>query len=122
VARAYDERLAKEAEIVRPALTSESGRIGWFAYVVRLSERFSAADRDAIVDGMRAAGLGCQRYFSPLHLQPHIREARAYSRGDFPITETTAGRTLALPFFNALTDAQIREVCETLQILLRHKG
>ncbi len=37
-----------------------------------------------------------------------------YKEGDFPITEGVAASTIALPFFNDLTDEQIDYVVEVL--------
>jgi perosamine synthetase len=118
VARAYDARLADCPEIERPPLEVPGGRVGWFAYVVRLREPRGEGDRDRIVATMRARGIGCQRYFAPLHLQPHVRAVRPHRPGDFPAAESAAARTIALPFFNALSDGQVDEVCATLRSLL----
>jgi perosamine synthetase len=118
VARAYDERLRDCPDLERPPLEVPGGRVGWFAYVVRLRSPRGESDRDRIVAAMRARGIGCQRYFAPLHLQPHVQAIRPHRRGDFPAAESAAARTIALPFFNALTAGQIDEVCATLTSLL----
>jgi perosamine synthetase len=63
---------------------------------------------------LNARGIGCGRYFAPLHLQPLFAEY-ANLRDDLGVTEQVADRTLALPFFNRLTDEQIIEVCRSLR-------
>jgi len=45
---------------------------------------------------------------------PHLR-ALGYREGDFPVAEDVAGRTIALPFFNALTHDQVMDVASTLR-------
>ncbi len=119
VARRYHERLAGCADLILPELEARNGRIGWFAYVVRLSEAFAKEDRDWIVREMMARGIGCGRYFPPIHLQPFYRARFGYRPGDFPITEQVAARTIALPFFNRIRDEEIDEVCRTLTGLVR---
>ena len=119
VARAYQTRLADHPDLQLPASEAPNGRIGWFAYVVRLRPPLGRAERDALVAAMRGAGIGCQRYFAPLHLQPHVLAVRPHRPGDFPAAESAAERTLALPFFNALSESQIDEVCSTLREGLR---
>jgi perosamine synthetase len=81
--------------------------------VVRLAPRFTREDRDEIVALMASRGIGCGRYFAPVHRQPLYAP---YAAGcDLPVTDRVAARTLALPFFNRLTDGEIAEVCGTLR-------
>ena len=47
-----------------------------------------------------------------------MQEMFGYRRGNFPVTEYIADRTLALPFFNRLTEEQIDEVVQNLQRML----
>ncbi|WP_031498193.1 DegT/DnrJ/EryC1/StrS family aminotransferase [Bryobacter aggregatus] len=118
VAALWDEKLARLTEFVRPSLASPYGDISWFVYVVRLQPEFSRADRDSILAGLRANGIGCNNYFSPIHQQPYIRESFGESQGALPITESVADRTIALPFFNHLTGEQIDQVVDVLEALV----
>lgn len=63
---------------------------------------------------MRGKGIGCGRYFAPIHLQPLYARSFGYRAGDFPEAEQSADRVIALPFFNKITDAQLDEVCQRL--------
>jgi perosamine synthetase len=118
VAQWYDELLAETEGLHRPAM-AERSRASWFVYVVRLGDRFSPADRDAIMDSLRARGIGCNRYFVPIHVQPFVQEATGAREGDFPQTERIAARTIALPFHANLTEAEVQQVCQTLVEQLR---
>jgi perosamine synthetase len=113
VAMRYARALQSIPEVIVPPLKMEGGRLCWFVFVVRLSAKFTRADRDSICDQLTAQGIGCGRYFAPLHLQP-LFAGYANSRDDLGVTEHVADRTLALPFFNRLTDEQIGEVCAAL--------
>ena len=117
VAGWYGERLAEVEAVRRPAVRDDV-RLGWFAYVVRLSDAYGREDRDRIRDQLVARGIGCRNYFPPIHLQPFYREQFGYGEGDFPITEAAAERTLALPFFTRLSESEVDEVVETLKELL----
>jgi perosamine synthetase len=114
VAMRYAKGLQSIPEVIVPPLKIEGGRLCWFVFVVRLAARFTRADRDSICEQLTAQGIGCGRYFAPLHLQPLFAEY-ANSRDDLAVTEQVADRTLALPFFNRLTDEQISEVCQCLR-------
>jgi perosamine synthetase len=113
IARKYHERLQETKSLRLPALALPSRRISWFVFVVRLSERFTQIHRDWIVQEMNMRGIGCGRYFAPIHLQPSYQGA-GIRKADLQITETESSRCLALPFFNQLRDEQIDEVCENL--------
>jgi perosamine synthetase len=115
VAAMYHRALSlRVPDLVLPAPTEPDAEISWFVYVVRLRDEFSAADRDAVVESLRRRGIGCNTYFSPIHLQPFYREMFGYRHGDFPITEHIAERTIALPFFNHLKEEEIESVCKAL--------
>lgn len=120
LAEAYDSELAKVEGVVRPPLSSDVGRISWFVYPVRLTNEFSAQDRDAVCESMRQKGIATGRYFAPLHRQPVLRSS-GYDPSDLPNTEAVSDRIIALPFFNQLTRAEIHEVCGALQESIRER-
>jgi perosamine synthetase len=115
VAAMYHRVLSRRVpDVVLPLPTEPGAEISWFVYVVRLRDEFSAADRNAVVESLRRSGIGCNTYFSPIHLQPFYREMFGYRPGDFPVTEHIAERTIALPFFNQLKEEEIESVCNAL--------
>jgi len=120
IARRYEARLGGVAGLRTPDLELTRGKMSWFVYVVRLEERFTRADRDWICAEMGERGIGCGKYFAPIHLQPAY--AKEPSRKmELNTTERIGDRTLALPFFNRITDGEITEVCETLMELMEKR-
>ncbi|MBE3133548.1 MAG: DegT/DnrJ/EryC1/StrS family aminotransferase [Acidobacteria bacterium] len=117
VAARYLEKLAGVEELVLPAPYTE-GTMSWFVFVVRLADRFSQAQRDAVLEHLRGEGIGTNNYFSPVHLQPFYAEQFGYKPGDFPVCEKIAARTLALPFYNRLTEPDQDLVVECLKAAL----
>ena len=117
-ARKYHERLKDNPHLITPEIDFPNSRVSWFVYVVKLRENFTRIQRDSIVRQMNKAGIGCGRYFAPIHLQPLYVEKFGYKSGNFPNAEHAAERVIALPFFNRITDAEIDEVCETLENLM----
>ena len=114
VASRYNELLADFDELILPAPAAEGTQLSWFVYVVRLREEFSRIDRDHVLHDLRADGIGCNNYFSPIHLQPFYKEKFGFRPGDFPVTEHVAERTIALPFFNHLSQNQMEIVASSL--------
>jgi len=89
--------------------------ISWFVFVVRLADQYTQQDRDQIMQKLRTQGVQCNNYFVPIHYQPFYQQLFGYQEGDFPITEQIAQRTIALPFFSNMTNAQIDYVVATLK-------
>jgi perosamine synthetase len=121
VARMYAERLENVEGIIIPPGPGARQRLSWFVYVVRLSGDFHRKDRDAILGGLRKKGIGCSDYFVPIHLQPFYRELFGFGPGDFPVTESVSGRTIALPFHNNLGESEVDFVCGTLRRLVERR-
>ncbi len=117
VARWYDDRLAG-VDAVHGPVVRDHVELGWFVYVVRLAERYARPARDRIVTELRRRGIGCRAYFPPIHLQPFYRAQFGYGPGDFPVAEAAAERTIALPFFGGMSEAEVDEVVENLSGLL----
>jgi perosamine synthetase len=117
IAREYHRRLENEPRLQLSAIDLPRRRISWFVYVLRVRECFTASHRDHISQAMASRGIACGRYFAPIHLQPAYR-SQPHRCMTLAHTESIAPRTLALPFFNKITDDQIAEVCETLISLL----
>jgi perosamine synthetase len=112
-AEMYNEALVDVEEIELPPMT-EPQTASWFVYVIRLADRFTQADRDAIIDRLRSEGIGCSNYFVPIHTQPYVTEKLGVGAGDFPLTEHLAARTIALPFFARISRQQVARIKSAL--------
>lgn len=117
VADWYRERLEGESRIILQRVSSDV-EMSWFVFVIRLTDDYSRDDRDRMLEALRAQHIACSDYFAPIHLQPFYREQFGYRDGDFPVCEALAARTIALPFFGQMTEAQIDRVCNSLIDLL----
>ena len=105
----YNEALGDVEELHIPPMADRE-TASWFVYVVRLDDRFTQTDRDAIIDHLRECGIACNNYFVPIHTQPFITEKLGVREGDFPLTEHLAALTIALPFFARITAEQIERI------------
>jgi perosamine synthetase len=115
VANEYDHLLGGETKLRVPLMVRPQRKVSWFVYVVLLTSEFERRDRDRIVNEMKLRGIAVGRYFAPIHLQPiYLSRGRTV----LPITESSADRALALPFFNRIRDTEIVEVCQTLHELI----
>jgi len=113
----YKDLLSNEPRVALQKV-SPHVQMSWFVFVVRLADRYTQHDRDRILKTLAARGIGCSNYFAPIHLQPFYVERFGHKSGDFPICETVADRTIALPFHHELTKADVDFICHELQQLL----
>ena len=117
VAKWYQEMLAGDERLIVPA-EQDGCEINWFVFVVQLTESFTPAQRDRILQGMTEQGIQVSNYFTPVHLQPFMVEKFGYRKGDFPVAESVSERTIALPFYNNLAKDEVAIVCSKLKGIL----
>jgi len=108
-AETYNQALAEIEGVHTPPMTDPE-TASWFVYVIRLSDRFTRDDRDAVIKHLHSCGIASSNYFVPIHTQPYITKKLGTAEGDFPLTEHLAARTIALPFFARITDEQVGRV------------
>jgi dTDP-4-amino-4,6-dideoxygalactose transaminase len=74
--------------------------------------------RDAVLEGLRAMGIGAGVHYPiPIHLQPAFAYL-GYAEGAFPVAEEAGRQFLSLPLYPELTDALIRRVADAVRALL----
>lgn len=109
-----DELAGLEDHLALPAVP-KGVDVSWFVYVIRLNDHYGPDHRDTLLSLLRSHRIGCNNYFPSIHLQPFYRKKFGFSEGDFPVTESVSGRTIALPFSTRLTQEQVGRVCVVLR-------
>jgi UDP-4-amino-4,6-dideoxy-N-acetyl-beta-L-altrosamine transaminase len=84
--------------------------------VIRLHEKNPQHHRH-VFEGLRAAGIGVQLHYSPVHLQPYYRRL-GFADGDFPEAEAYARNAISLPLYPGLQGHEQERVVEVLTTLL----
>lgn len=120
VAAMYLERLSGLADgspegLVLPVSDRPPARRSWFVFPVRLPE---GSDRDGVIRQLGEQGIPAKAYLPAIHLFPHLAEF-GYREGQFPIAESVAARSLALPFHAGLSEGNLDRVAEALSDALR---
>ena len=82
----------------------------WWMFSVLVSQE--AADRDDVMDALRAQGVETRPFVHPLHTLPPYVEATG--REPFPVAEAIARSGINLPTWAGLTRAQVDTVCDKL--------
>jgi dTDP-4-amino-4,6-dideoxygalactose transaminase len=106
-------RFDNENKVLLPkAVYKDSGAKNYHIYnqyIVRVQER------DAVREFLSKNEIGTEIYYPvPFHLQECFKEL-GYKQGDFPLSESAANTSIALPIYPELSDEQITFVVETFK-------
>ena len=111
VAGWYREALASIEGLGLPCEDAGGDRRGWFVFVVQVPR---GRDRDEVIHALRLRGVQCKPYLPAIHLMSFYRERFGHREGEFPVCEDVAARSVALPFFPAMTENQVQRVAAAL--------
>ena len=113
--RAALEPLAAERGLELPCEDAGGDRRGWFVFVVQLPHD---VDRDDAIRALRDLGVQSKPYLPAIHLMSLYRERFGHRPGEFPVCEDVAERSLALPFFPGMSDAEVEQVAAAVRAAL----
>ena len=94
----------------------EHVRASWHLFPILLSD--DAPSRSDVFSGLRAAGIGVNVHYRPLHLHTTF-QSRHTPPGTFPVAEDAYERLLSLPMWHGLQDDEQERVVDSLAITLR---
>ena len=111
----YDQLLA--ALPLRLPARRDGCASAWHLYAVEVDDTATKLTRRAVFDALRAAHIGVNVHYRPIHTQPYYQRL-GFAVGDFPAAERYYANALSLPLFASLTDAQQDFVVASLRSVL----
>lgn len=112
----YDAALAALAPHVRPVAAQPGQSPVLHLYAVHIAFAGLGIDRAAVMEGLRARGVGTQVHYLPIHRQPYYEGL--YGRQRLPGAEAYYDSILSLPFFPAMEDGDVDRVVAALRAVL----
>ena len=91
-------------------------RSSFHLYVVRLKEDCQKSHLE-VFEALRAADIGVNLHYIPVHLQPYYRQF-GFASGDFPQSEAYYASAISIPLYHGMSDAQQDEVVQVLGSIL----
>ena len=88
----------------------------WHLFVVRILAE-SRKSRREVFNAMKAAGIGVNVHYIPVHLQPYYRRL-GFAPGAFPEAERYYAQAISLPLFATLSEAAQARVVDALKSAL----
>ncbi len=96
----YDALLA-DLPVTRPARLPDR-QSAWHLYAIETQD---PGQRAPLFAALRAAGIGVNVHYIPIHTQPYYRRL-GFAPGQFPAAEAYYARAVSLPLFPRMTQAQ----------------
>jgi dTDP-4-amino-4,6-dideoxygalactose transaminase len=103
--------------VIAPPQPRPGDQHAWHLYVLRLADG-AAIGRDALIERLFAAGIGCSVHYIPLHLQPYWRDRYALRPEQFPHSQRAYEHMLSLPLYTRMTDADVQRVAAAVRAAL----
>jgi UDP-4-amino-4,6-dideoxy-N-acetyl-beta-L-altrosamine transaminase len=116
LASRYRDLLAPLAPAVRPLDIPDGCDPVLHLFVVLIDFATLGIGRAQVMRELRSAGIGTQVHYIPVHQQPYYRGR--YGALELPGAEEYYARTLSLPLFTGMNEADIDRVAETLSTVL----
>jgi UDP-4-amino-4,6-dideoxy-N-acetyl-beta-L-altrosamine transaminase len=88
----------------------------WHLYVIGWNEQTSGLSRREAFERLRAAGIGVNVHYIPVHTQPYYRSL-GFRAGDFPNAERYYRSAMTRPLFPTMTEEEQNRVVDQLRVL-----
>ena len=117
---AYRSALAASAvaDLVELPTDEADGSHAWHLFILRLELDRLTIDRAAVIDALKACGIGTSVHFIPLHLHPYYRRQWGYAPTDLPVAAREFERVVSLPLWPGMTPADTARVVGALESIL----
>ncbi|HBT4802669.1 UDP-4-amino-4-deoxy-L-arabinose aminotransferase [Klebsiella quasipneumoniae] len=87
----------------------------WHLFIIRVDEAACGISRDALMEKLKAMGIGTGLHFRAAHTQKYYRER--FPEVSLPNTEWNSARICSLPLFPDMTDDDVTRVISALRQL-----
>ena len=108
IAALYDAALAG-LPLVTPPQPLAGEMHAWHLYVLRLDDA-AGIERNAFIERLFAAGIGCSVHYIPLHQHPYWRDRYGLDAAQFPASQRAYERMVSLPLYPRMSDADVQRV------------
>ncbi|MFC0562542.1 DegT/DnrJ/EryC1/StrS family aminotransferase [Halalkalibacter alkalisediminis] len=118
LARLYDTLLADLPEVQTPVIQKREDTANPVYYVYLIE----AEQRDKLEAYLKEQGIGTETYYPiPLHAQPCFLHL-GYKEGSMPNAESACSRSIALPLYPDLTEADVQKVSDAIHTFYNRRG
>jgi perosamine synthetase len=117
IAARYGEALRLMPEIELPSVRPDC-EPAWHLFVILLNVEKLRVGRAEVFRALRAENIGVNVHYVPVPWHPYYRDL-GYEPGNWPVAEEAYERMLSLPIFPTMSDADVNDVIEALDKVMR---
>ena len=112
IVASYNEAFDALSWLQCPQVSIEASRphISWHLYSVQIDFEALGKNRTEVMTELRTQGVGTQVLYIPVNLQPWYRETYGYEVDKCPNAEAYYSRSLSLPLYPKMTNADVAKV------------
>ena len=117
--RAAERYLRKLADLPLdcPAAAPPDGLHSWHMFPIRVHQH-ARANRDDLIAGLAAEGIGTSVHYRPLHEMTYWKERYHCEQSEFPVASRYFEGAVTLPLFAGMTDAEVDRVATAVRAIL----
>lgn len=117
--RAAERYLGKLADLPLdcPAAAPPDGLHAWHMFPIRVHQS-ARANRDDLIAGLAAEGIGTSVHYRPLHEMTYWKERYHCEQSEFPVASRYFEGAVTLPLFAGMTDAEVDRVAAAVHAIL----
>ena len=116
IGQTYDLLLKDIDRLQLPAEEPWAKNVYWMYGVVLLDK--AGMDANVVAHRLKERGVETRPFFLGMHEQPVLKKRGLFMAENYPVTERLARRGLYLPSGLALTEEQMRSVCQAVHEVL----
>jgi dTDP-4-amino-4,6-dideoxygalactose transaminase len=100
-----------------PASAPADGLHAWHMFPIRVHQD-APANRDDLIAGLTAEGIGTSVHYRPLHEMTYWKERYHSEPGEFAVASRYFAGAVTLPLFAGMTDAEVDRVAAAVRAIL----
>ena len=91
----------------------------WHLFVIRLLTKQLTIGRNAFIEALTERNIGTSVHYLPVHMHPFYRDKYALQPEACPVAKDAFERMLTLPLHPGLSDADVADVLEAVEGIVR---
>jgi dTDP-4-amino-4,6-dideoxygalactose transaminase len=114
----YNEGFQDVPAIITPHVAPHRQH-AWHLYIMQLDLEQLRIGRNEFIALLKQENIGTSVHFIPLHLHPYYRTTFQYRPEDFPTASAVFERSISLPIYTRMTEADVQRVIDTVGKIAR---
>ena len=104
----------KDSEFITIPFEDNNCKSNFHIYVLLFDFEKMNIARAQFMSKLKVQDIQTQVHYIPVHLQPYYMDKFGYKAGDYPAAEGYYSKTLSLPLYSKMSDAEVKKVIDCI--------